>query len=131
MLQIDSIHHVAILTSTALYEASKKFYTEVLGFTILAEIYREERNSYKMDLALNGKYQVELFSFPDFRERGSHPEAKGLRHLAFAVSDVQAGYEWLKTKDVKVEDVRVDEHTGKPFLFFYDPNGQPLELYQL
>ena len=131
MLQIDSIHHVAILTSTALYEASKKFYTEVLGFTILAEIYREERNSYKMDLALNGKYQVELFSFPDFRERGSYPEAKGLRHLAFAVSDVQAGYEWLKAKDVKVEDVRYDEHTGKPFLFFYDPNGQPLELYQL
>lgn len=131
MLQIDSIHHVAILTSTALYEASKKFYTEVLGFNILAEIYREERNSYKLDLALNGKYQIELFSFPDFRERGSYPEAKGLRHLAFAVSDVQAAYEWLKAKDVKVEEVRCDEHTGKPFLFFYDPNGQPLELYQL
>ena len=130
MLKIDSIHHVAILTSTELYAESKRFYTEVLGFTVLAEVFREARNSYKLDLALNGKYQVELFSFPDFRERGSHPEAKGLRHLAFSVADVQAGYEWLKEKGVRVEAVRIDEFTRQPFLFFYDPNGQPLELYQ-
>lgn len=130
MLKIDSIHHVAILTSTELYAESKRFYTEVLGFTVLAEVFREARNSYKLDLALNGKYQVELFSFPDFRERGSHPEAKGLRHLAFSVTDVQAGYEWLKEKGVRVEAVRIDEFTRQPFLFFYDPNGQPLELYQ-
>lgn len=130
MLKIDSIHHVAILTSTELYAESKRFYTEILGFTVLAEVFREARNSYKLDLALNGKYQVELFSFPDFRERGSHPEAKGLRHLAFAVPDVQAGYHWLKEKGVRVEDLRIDEFTRQPFLFFYDPNGQPLELYQ-
>ena len=131
MLLIESIHHVAILTSTDLYEESKRFYTEVLGFSILAEVYREARASYKLDLALNGKYQVELFSFSDYRERGSYPEAKGLRHLAFAVADVQAGYDWLKEKGVQVQELRVDELTGKPFLFFYDPNGQPLELYQL
>lgn len=131
MLQIESIHHIALLTDTALYEDCKKFYSEVLGFTILSEHFREARNSYKLDLALNGKYQVELFSFPDFTERASFPEAKGLRHLAFAVKDVAAGFEWLKKNKVRVEEIRIDEFTGKQFLFFYDPNGQPLELYQL
>lgn len=131
MLQLQNIHHVAILTSTELYEESKQFYTEVLGFTVMAEVYRAERNSYKLDLALHGQYQLELFSFPDYRERGSYPEAKGLRHLAFAVKDVEAGYDWLQQQGVKVETIRMDEFTGKPFLFFYDPNGQPLELYQV
>ena len=131
MIEIEAIHHVAILTDTALYELSKRFYTEVLGFTIVAEHFRKDRNSYKLDLALNGKYQVELFSFPDFRERASFPEAKGLRHLAFAVKDVKVGYEWLKKNEVRVEEIRIDEFTGKEFCFFYDPNGQPLELYQV
>ncbi len=131
MLQIESIHHVAILTTTELYEASKTFYQDVLGFTAIAETYREERNSYKLDLALNGKYQLELFSFPDHSERASFPEAKGLRHLAFAVKDIQAGFDWLQQKEVRMEEIRIDALTGKQFLFFYDPNGQPLELYQL
>lgn len=131
MLGIKSIHHVALLTSPGLYETTKRFYTEILGFTIVAEHYRAERESYKLDLALEGKYQLELFSFPDFRERASFPEAMGLRHLAFAVSDVNAGYEWLLAQQVKTEEVRKDPFTGKLFLFFYDPNGQPLELYQI
>lgn len=131
MIAIEAIHHVAILTDTSLYPACKRFYTEVLGFTVVAEHFREARNSYKLDLALNGKYQVELFSFPDFRERASFPEAKGLRHLAFAVKDVKAGSDWLKKHEVRVEDIRTDEFTGKEFCFFYDPNGQPLELYQV
>ena len=84
-----------------------------------------------MDLALNGLYQIELFSFPDFTERASFPESKGLRHLAFAVKNIENGYHWLQSNAVKTEEIRIDEHTGKPFLFFYDPNGQPLELYQI
>ena len=124
-------HHIAILTSTDLYEASKTFYTEVLGFTILAETYRAERNSYKLDLALNGVYQIELFSFPDYVERASFPESKGLRHLAFAVKDVVSSRNWLLEKGVRTEELRVDSLTNKEFVFFYDPNGQPLELYQL
>ncbi|MBI2282579.1 MAG: VOC family protein [Bacteroidetes bacterium] len=131
MMQLHAIHHVAMLTSTELYEECKRFYTEVLGFTVLAEQYREERNSYKLDLALNGKYQVELFSFPDYRERASFPEAKGLRHLAFAVNNVEEGFAWLTKNAVRVEEIRMDEHSGKRFLFFYDPNGQSLELYEL
>ncbi|MEO8172249.1 MAG: VOC family protein [Sediminibacterium sp.] len=131
MMKIEAIHHIAILTSNELYEASKLFYTDVLGFSVLAEVFRKERNSYKLDLALHGLYQIELFSFPDYCERNSFPEAKGLRHLAFAVKDVKAGYEWLCSQNVKPEEIRIDEFTGKEFLFFHDPNGQPLELYQL
>jgi glyoxylase I family protein len=130
-MQIECIHHIAILTSTDLYEASKTFYTEVLGFTILAETFRAERNSYKLDLALNGIYQIELFSFPDYVERASFPESKGLRHLAFAVKDLVSSRNWLLEKGVRTEELRVDSLTNKEFVFFYDPNGQPLELYQL
>lgn len=128
-MNIKHIHHIAIITDD--YEKSKSFYTEILGFEILNEVYREERNSYKLDLAINGLYQVELFSFPDYKERASFPEAKGLRHLAFAVNDVDVAYNELKEKNVDVQEVRVDEYTGKRFCFFYDPNGQPLELYEV
>ena len=128
MMQIKHIHHVAILTDN--YELSKHFYTETLGFKIIAETYRAERDSYKLDLAINGIYQIELFSFPDYRERGSYPESKGLRHLAFTVNDVEASAAFLKNKNIDVQDVRIDELTGKKFVFFMDPNGQPLELYE-
>jgi glyoxylase I family protein len=127
-MNIRSIHHIAILTDD--YEKSKRFYTEVLGFEVIRETYRAERRSYKLDLAISGLYQIELFSFPDFRERGSFPEAKGLRHLAFAVDDVGAAAAELQAKNVPVEPVRIDELTGKKFVFFTDPNGQPLELYE-
>lgn len=125
---ISRIHHVAILTNQ--YEESKRFYTEILGFNIINETYRKERDSYKLDLAINGMYCIELFSFPEYKERNSFPESKGLRHLAFAVDDVERWIELLRSKNVDVQDVRIDEITGKKFTFFYDPNGQPLELYE-
>ncbi|HEX2847360.1 MAG TPA: VOC family protein [Chitinophagaceae bacterium] len=127
-MNIKAIHHIAILTDD--YEKSKAFYTEVLGFTIISETYRAERRSYKLDLAINGLYQIELFSFPDYRERASYPEAKGLRHLAFLTDDVDGAAKELKEKAVEVQEIRTDELTGKRFVFFYDPNGQPLELYE-
>ncbi|MDE3183240.1 MAG: VOC family protein [Bacteroidota bacterium] len=128
-MKIKAIHHVAILTDD--YQKSKMFYTEVLGFTVVAETYREERRSYKLDLAINGHYQVELFSFPEFKERQSFPEAKGLRHLAFAVDNIEEAVNELIVKKVNVQGIRTDELTNKRFCFFYDPNGQPLELYEL
>ncbi len=128
-MKIKGIHHVALLTDD--FERSKKFYTEVLGFTILAETYREVRKSYKLDLAINGVYQIELFSFPEFKERQSFPEAKGLRHLAFAVEDIEEAVNELIMKKVNVQEIRTDELTNKKFCFFYDPNGQPLELYEI
>ena len=127
-MKIKSIHHVAILTGD--YEKSKLFYTEVLGFTIVNETYREDRKSYKLDLAIAGLYQIELFSFPDYKERASFPEAKGLRHLAFAVDDINTAVNELTEHGVDVQGIRTDEITNKRFCFFYDPNGQPLELYE-
>lgn len=129
-MNIKAIHHIAILSDKDNYERSKQFYTSVLGFDVIRETYRKERDSYKLDLAIAGKYQIELFSFPDFRERGSHPEAKGLRHLAFAVDNIEAAAAELRVKGVPTEEVRIDELTGKKFVFFTDPNGQPLELYE-
>jgi glyoxylase I family protein len=128
-MNIQSIHHVAILTND--YETSKRFYIDVLGFVALSETYRAERQSYKLDLAINGQYQIELFSFPEFKERASFPEQKGLRHLAFAVDDIEIAVAELVEKGVEVQGIRVDELTNKRFCFFYDPNGQPLELYEI
>ena len=128
-MDIKAIHHVAILTND--YETSKRFYIDVLGFVALSETYREERKSYKLDLAINGQYLIELFSFPEFKERASFPEQKGLRHLAFAVDNIEIAVAELVEKGVEVQDIRIDELTNKRFCFFYDPNGQPLELYEV
>jgi glyoxylase I family protein len=128
-MNIQAIHHIAILTDD--YEKSKHFYVTVLGFSIIKETYRADRNSYKLDLAINGLYQVELFSFREYKERASFPEAKGLRHLAFAVEELDSSADELKQHGVRTEAIRTDELTGKRFCFFYDPNGQPLELYEL
>lgn len=128
-MKIKGIHHVAILTDD--YERSKRFYMDVLGFVAVKETYREERKSYKLDLSINGQYQVELFSFPEFKERASFPEQKGLRHLAFAIDDIDLAVAELIEKGVEAEAIRTDELTNKRFCFFYDPNGQPLELYEM
>lgn len=128
-MNIEAIHHIAILTDN--YELSKRFYTEVLGFSIIQETYREDRQSFKLDLSINGVYQIELFSFPEYRERASFPEAKGLRHLAFSVENIDTAVAELRENKIAVQDTRIDEITGKRFCFFYDPNGQPLEFYEI
>jgi len=123
------IHHAAVICSN--YEASKRFYTEVLGLQVVAEHYREQRRSFKLDLALPDGSQIELFSFPDPPVRPSYPEARGLRHLAFEVDDVAQCKAALESSGVAVEPVRMDEYTGRRFVFFADPDGLPLELYEV
>ena len=126
---LTDVHHIAIICSD--YIRSKHFYTEILGFTVKQEIYRTERQSYKLDLCLNGKYLIELFSFPNPGPRPSTPEATGLRHLAFSVTDLDSAIATLVSRGVSLEPIRVDEFTGKRFTFFKDPDGLPLELYEL
>lgn len=128
MLNIEKIHHVAIIASD--YEKSKRFYVEVLGFKIVKETYREERNSYKLDLEINGDYQIELFSFKNPPKRVTNPEARGLRHLAFEVKNINEEVKKLADMGVVCEEIRVDEITGKRFTFFKDPDELPLELYE-
>lgn len=127
-MQIAKLHHVAIICSD--YPRSKHFYTELLGLPVVAETYRAARDSYKLDLRLPDGAQIELFSFPGAPQRPSYPEARGLRHLAFAVADVQAAADELKSKGIEVEPIRIDEITGQRFTFFADPDDLPLELYE-
>ncbi len=121
------IHHVAIICSD--YEKSKQFYVDVLGFSIIQETFRQERNSYKLDLKISETEQIELFSFPNPPERVNNPEACGLRHLAF-VNDINESIYQLQAKGIQFEDIRIDEITGKKFTFFRDPDNLPLELYE-
>lgn len=125
---LKRIHHVAIICSD--YAVSRRFYVETLGLRVLAEHYREDRESYKLDLALPDGSQLELFSFPDPPPRPSYPEARGLRHLAFEVDNVARFRAELEARGVAVEQVRTDEYTGRRFVFFADPDGLPLELYE-
>lgn len=127
-MQINKFHHVAIICSN--YEQSKHFYVEILGFPIIEETFRAERHSYKLDLQVGDRDRIELFSFPDPPPRPSRPEAQGLRHLAFAVTDLDQTVEHLESQGVAVEAIRLDELTGKRFTFFQDPDGLPLELYE-
>lgn len=124
---LKRIHHAAIICSD--YARSKTFYTQILGLTILAENYREARDSYKLDLALPDGGQIELFSFPNTPPRASFPEAQGLRHLAFVVDSVSEVKAYLESQGVDVEPIRIDEYTGREYTFFADPDGLPLELY--
>lgn len=126
-MRLNKIHHIAIIASN--YEVSKKFYTEILGLQVIREVYRKERDSYKLDLKL-GDSEIELFSFPNAPVRPSYPEARGLRHLAFEVDNIDEAIAELNLHGVECEPIRIDEFTGKRFTFFEDPDKLPLELYE-
>lgn len=128
-MRIAGIHHVAVICSE--YDRSKRFYTQVLGLKVIDENWRDARRSWKLDLAVPGGGRIELFSFPEPPARPSTPEAAGLRHLAFGVDDMEAAVASLEAAGVAVEAVRVDPHTGARFTFFKDPDGLPLELYEM
>lgn len=122
------VHHIAIICSN--YPQSKEFYVDKLGLKIKQEIYREDRKSYKLDLMVGNNYQLELFSFPHPPERLNHPEAAGLRHLAFEVSNVTEAVDYLQNQNIICEPIRIDPYTNKKFTFFKDPDGLPLEIYE-
>ena len=129
MVKLNRVHHIAIICSD--YEKSKHFYSEILGLKIVREVYRAERKSYKLDLEVGDQYQVELFSFPDPPARPSRPEAAGLRHLAFEVDNIDEAIEAVSHYGVTTEPIRVDEFTGKRFTFLADPDGLPIEFYEV
>lgn len=129
MLELKGIHHIAIICSD--YPVSRHFYTEILGLKILRETYRGHRDSYKLDLACHSQYIIELFSFPNPPKRPSFPEAQGLRHLAFSVEAIEKQVERLIEEKIPVETIRIDPTTGKKFTFLKDPDGLPIELYEI
>lgn len=127
-IPLSGIHHVAIICAD--YPRSRRFYAEILGGEIIREVYRAERQSHKLDLRFPGGIQIELFTFPGAPARPSHPEAQGLRHLCFAVSDLDAALDALADHGVACEPVRMDPYTGQRFTFFRDPDDLPLELME-
>ena len=128
MITLNKVHHIAIIVSD--YTKSKHFYIDILGLTIIQEIYRENRDSYKLDLALNGNFIIELFSFPNPPKRVSGPEAAGLRHLAFEVNDIQETRKHILEQGCDAEEIRIDEFTDKKFFFTADPDNTPIEFYE-
>lgn len=122
------IHHIAIIASD--YEKSRTFYVDTLGLKVIREVYRKERDSYKLDLDVGGNCSIELFSFPGPPPRISYPEAAGLRHLAFEVLSVEDTVKYLNSMHVETEPIRIDEYTGKKCTFFRDPDDLPIELYE-
>lgn len=129
MFNINKVHHIAIICSN--YEVSKHFYVELLGFKPINEVYREERDSYKLDLLVNNIYQIELFSFPNPRERPSYPEAAGLRHIAFEVNNIEETVQYLQSNNITVEDIRIDPFTNKKFTFLLILMGYQLNYMRL
>ncbi len=127
-MKLNKIHHIAIICSN--YEASKDFYVRILGLKPIREVYRAERDSYKLDLEVGGQYQIELFSFPNPPERPSYPEAAGLRHLAFEVDDLDEAVSYLVEQQIQPEPIRIDPSTNKKYTFFSDPDSLPIELYE-
>lgn len=127
-MKLNRVHHIAVICSD--YQRSLDFYTRVLGLTVLAETYREERQSYKTNLGLGDNYIVELFSFPNPPARIMHPEATGLSHLAFEVDNIEESIHELEAMAVAHEAIRVDPTTGMRLVFFHDPDGLPIELYE-
>ena len=128
-MKLLRLHHVAIICAD--YARAKHFYTEVLGLAVVSEYYREQRDSYKLDLALPGGGQIELFSFPHPPARPTRPEACGLRHLALEVADIEAAVRHIQANGIAVEAIRVDDLTGKRYTFFADPDGLPIEFYEV
>lgn len=127
-MKLNTVNHIAIIANNI--ERSLSFYVDVLGFSIIRKVYREERDSWKVDLALNGDYLIELFTFPNAPKRPSYPEALGLRHLAFTVDDIEASIAELKSKGVETENIRIDPFTDCRCVFFADPDGLPIELVE-
>ena len=120
-------HHIAIIASD--WEKTREFYVEKLGFELIREAYRPQFGDY-LRMLRQGDTTLEVFIKPNYPERVTDPEAKGLRHLAFHVEDIESAVAWLTGKGIETEPVREDKVNGGRFTFFKDPDGLPLELHE-
>ena len=125
-MDLTSVHHVAIIGTD--YQRTREFYVDKLGFAVIRDTRRPEKGDCKLDLRLNG-LELEVFIKPDAPKHPSYPEACGLRHLAFRVTDVPAVVAELAEKGIACEPIRTDDLTGEQMTFFFDPDGLPLELH--
>ena len=120
-------HHIAIISSD--WEKAKEFYMDKLGFQLVREVYRPAQQDY-LRMLRQGDTTLELFIRPDAPARVTNPEAKGLRHLAFHVENIEPAVAWLTELGIETEPVREDKVNGGRFTFFRDPDDLPLELHE-
>lgn len=126
-MRLERMHHVAIIVSD--YQRAREFYVEKLGFPVLRENFREERGDWKLDLKF-GDGELEIFAISGAPERPSYPEARGLRHLAFRVENIEEAVRDLEARGIPCEPVRWDPYSERRMTFFRDPDGLPLELHE-
>lgn len=126
---VSGLHHVAVIVSDL--DRSLAFWQGAMGFQVIDRNFREARNSWKVDLGHASGVGIELFTFPGAPPRPTTPEAQGLRHIAFATPDIDAAVASLEAKGIAVEPIRVDEYTGRRFTFCADPDGLPVEFYEV
>lgn len=126
-MYLNKQHHIAVISSD--WEKAREFYIEKLGFSLEKEFFRPAQNDYLRMLRL-GDTVIELFIRPDAPQRVNNPEARGLRHLAFRVADIEPVVRWLNDMGIETEPVREDPYNGGRFTFFKDPDGLPLELHE-
>ena len=127
-MNLSAIHHVAFIVSD--YEASRDFYVTKLGLEVIRENYRPQKQDWKLDLRINETTELEVFAPKNPPARPSYPEACGLRHLAFAVQDIEQTVADLLARGIDCEPIRTDEFTGEKMTFFFDPDRLPLELHE-
>ena len=127
-MNLNAIHHIAIIVSD--YEVSRDFYVNKLGFQVIRENWRLEKQDWKLDLRINGSTELEVFAPQNPPKRPSYPEACGLRHLAFHTADIEQTVEELNALGIDCEPIRTDTFTGRKMTFFFDPDGLPLELHE-
>ena len=124
-----NVHHIAIIGTD--YIKTKEFYVGKLGFEVISEHNRPEKN----DIIINvkqGNLVLEIFIKEDapLRPKMPSPEYSGLRHLAFKVDDVEAVLKKFDELDIPHEELRYDDFDNKKMAFFFDPDGLPLEIHE-
>lgn len=127
-MKLTSVHHIAIIVSDV--EKAKEFYVQKLGFEVIRGNYREARDDWKLDLRVDEHTELEIFAEKNPPQRVNHPEACGLRHLAFRVGSVDETVKELKSLGIEYEPVRLDTYTGEKMTFFRDPDGLPIEIHE-
>ncbi|MFZ2354126.1 VOC family protein [Paucilactobacillus nenjiangensis] len=126
-MKLNQLDHISIIVSDLV--RAKEFYVSKLGFTIKREVERVNKRDIMLDLE-NGQVQLEIFVKANAPTRLNYPEARGLRHLAFRVEQIEQVVDELKQKGIDCEPIRRDDFTGEKMTFLFDPDGLPLELHE-
>jgi len=126
MIRLTGLGHVLLRVLDL--ERARKFYTEVLGFSVL----EEDPEHGGLFLALDGQsHAIDLFAVKDLdAARSQTPGVRGLGHVAFRVASEEALKEaYGALREHGVEVTRSIDHVSQKSIYFQDPDGNTLEIY--